>query len=288
MLAILGAIVARAATWQSAIDGAMAGHSGTALVARVADGRIAGIWNRRAAETAAARPGSAIKPFTLAALIDAGVLPAHADWICSGHLSIAGHKLTCTHPKSAAPLDAVSSLAYSCNEFFAHFAAAIPPDRLRSVLISYGFEAASVGSGELALVALGESSVRITPMGLVLAYRKLALARRENRAALQVLFHGMEASAEYGTSRAAAVPGWRIAGKTGTGPEYGWFAGYVPAERPEWVLVVAVPHGSGSGDAAPLAHDILARFREVAGPGEINVEGRRSTLDDNVAGGGAV
>jgi stage II sporulation protein D len=33
-----------------------------------------------------------------------------------------------------------------------------------------------------------------------------------------------------------------------------------------------------------LAHDILARFREVAGPGEINVEGRRYTLDDYVAG----
>lgn len=260
----------------------MSGRPGTALVAQVADGRVVAAWNRNVADNALACPGSAIKPFTLAALIDAGALPGHADWLCTGHLAIAGHNLTCTHPKSAAPLDAVSALAYSCNEFFAHFAAALPPERLRAVLTSYGFETAA--ADDLRLQALGETAVRITPTHMLAAYRKLAIARRENRPSLQLVFRGMEASAEYGTSRGAAIPGWRIAGKTGTGPEYGWFGGYAPADHPEWVFLVAVPHGSGSGDAAPLAHEILARYREITPPGEVNVEGHRYALDDYVAG----
>ena len=260
----------------------MSGHNGTALVAAVGDGRIVAAWNNQVAENNLSFPGSAIKPFTLAALIDAGVLPARADWICSGQLNIGGHNLSCTHPKSAAPLDAVSALAYSCNEFFAHFAATLPPERLRAALSGYGFEIA--GSPDIRLLALGESGVRITPRHLLAAYRKLAIARRENRAPLQPVFRGMEASAEYGTSRGATIPGWPIAGKTGTGPEYGSFAGYAPADHPDWVFLVAVPHGSGSGDAAPLAHAILTHYRNASAPGEVNVEGRTYSLDDYVAG----
>lgn len=282
LFAVAAQAAAQAASWQSALDTAMSGHTGTALVANVADGRIAAAWNPTVAETAFSHPGSAIKPFTLAALIDAGALPTRADWICSGHLAIAGHNLACTHPKSAAPLDAIAALAYSCNEFFAHFAAAIPPDRLRAALSGYGFEISS--TPDIRLLALGEIGVRITPVHLLAAYRKLALARRENRASLQPIFRGMEASAEYGTSRGASIPGWTIAGKTGTGSEYGWFAGYAPADHPDWVFLVAVPHGSGSGDAAPLAHAILAAYRNTTPPGEVNVEGHTYSLDDYVAG----
>lgn len=278
-LALLFASLGWAASWQSAVDGAMAGRSGTAVVVSAADGRVVAV---RKAEIAATAPGSAIKPFTLAALIDAGVLPARADWICLGHLNIDGHNLACTHPKSAAPLDAVSALAYSCNEFFAHFAAAIPPARLRAVLAGYGFEV--TGAGDVRLMALGEAGVRITPLRMAAAYRKLALAQRENRVSLQPVFRGMEASAVYGTARGASIEGWPIAGKTGTGPEYGWFAGYAPANHPEWVLVVAVPKGAGSGDAAPLAHEILSRYRQVTLTGFVNVEGHVYALEDYVAG----
>jgi stage II sporulation protein D len=276
--------VAGAATWQEAVDRAMIGRVGTALVARVDDGRVVASRNRALAENTVAAPGSAIKPFTLAAMIDAGVLPLHADWACSGRLWIGGHNLTCTHPKSAMPLDAVAALAYSCNEFFTHFARPLPPNRLRSTLESYGFDAGEASAGDLPLQAVGVTDVRITPMRLLMAYRKLALARREHRASLEPVFRGMEASAEYGTSRGASIANLSVAGKTGTGPEYGWFAGYAPADRPEWVLLVAIAKGSGSGDAAPVAHDVLAGYREVSAPGEVNVQGKRYRLDDYVAG----
>ncbi len=287
-LTFFAASGASPATWQGAVDAVMGNQPGTALVANVTSGQIVAAHNRKLADNTQAQPGSAIKPFTLAALIDAGLLPAHADWTCSTRLTIAGHNLACTHPRSAAPLDAVSALAYSCNQFFAHFAGLLPPERLRAVLTAYGFDAQPANNDDLRddlrLQALGEMGVRITPTGLLAAYRKLALARRENRPSFQPIFQGMEASAEYGTSRAAAIPGWKIAGKTGTGPEYGWFAGYAPADHPEWVFLVAVPRGSGSGDAAPLAHDILAHYRESSAGSEISVDGHRYPLDDYVAG----
>jgi stage II sporulation protein D len=277
------------ANWQTAVDLSVAHRPGIILVARVADGQIVAARNRNLADNVFALPGSAIKPFVLAALIDSGVLPPRADWVCTQHLTIAGHNLACTHPKSAVPLDAVSALAYSCNQFFAHFATEIPPGRLHSALNAYGFDAQiAAGNDDLRLQALGETDVRISPARLLSAYRKLALERRENRPSLAPVFAGMEASAEYGTSRAASIAGWKIAGKTGTGPEYGWFAGYAPADRPEWAFLIAVPRGSGSGDAAPLAHDILAHFREDAqptpDPRQINVEGHLYPLDDYVAG----
>ena len=262
----------------------MIGRVGTALVARVDDGQVVASRNRMLAENTAAAPGSAIKPFTLAAMIDAGVLPSHADWVCSGRLWIGGHNLTCTHPKSAVPLDAVAALAYSCNEFFTHFARPLPPNRLRGTLESYGFDAVQPSGDDLPLQAVGVTGVRITPMRLLMAYRKLALARREHHASLEPVFRGMEASAEYGTSRGASIANWPLAGKTGTGPEYGWFAGYAPADRPEWVLLVAIAKGSGSGDAAPVAHDVLAAYREVSAPDEVNVQGKRYTLEDYVTG----
>ncbi|HEY3839286.1 MAG TPA: SpoIID/LytB domain-containing protein [Bryobacteraceae bacterium] len=279
------AFLAATGGWQSSVDEAAARGNAIALIARVSDGQVVAARNRKLADDTMALPGSAIKPFVLAALIDAGALPPHADWVCTQHLAIGGHNLACTHPKSATPLDPVAALAYSCNQYFAHFAGQIAPDRLRAALTAYGFEAQlAASSDDLRLQALGETDVRISPTLLLAAYRKLAMARRENRAALRPVFAGMEASTEYGTSRGASIPGWRIAGKTGTGPEFGWFAGYAPADRPEWVFVVAVPRGSGSGDAAPLAHDILSRFRSAPDPRLVNVEGHTYALDDYVAG----
>jgi cell division protein FtsI/penicillin-binding protein 2 len=78
-----------------------------------------------------------------------------------------------------------------------------------------------------------------------------------------------------GTGTSAAVPGYRVAGKTGTAqkpdPQGGYstnkyvasFVGVVPASRPRLVILVAVdePHGAifGGMVAAP-AFEQIARF----------------------------
>ncbi len=73
-----------------------------------------------------------------------------------------------------------------------------------------------------------------------------------------------------GTGRRAASQFATVAGKTGTAeysgkrdkegklPSHAWFAGYAPAEQPEYAFAILVRDGGeGSLVAAPIAHDIV-------------------------------
>jgi len=75
-----------------------------------------------------------------------------------------------------------------------------------------------------------------------------------------------------GTGTAAAVPGYTVAGKTGTaeapgGPPHAWFIGFAPAEAPRFAIAVIVERGGDLGDeatggrvAAPVAGRVLAKL----------------------------
>jgi peptidoglycan glycosyltransferase len=75
-----------------------------------------------------------------------------------------------------------------------------------------------------------------------------------------------------GTGTAAAVPGFTVAGKTGTaeapgGPPHAWFIGFAPAEAPRFAIAVIVERGGDLGDeatggrvAAPVAGKVLAKL----------------------------
>jgi peptidoglycan glycosyltransferase len=76
----------------------------------------------------------------------------------------------------------------------------------------------------------------------------------------------MEAVVRSGTGTAAAIPGVRVAGKTGTAEtgrpdrNTAWFVAFAPAERPRVAVAVAVESqpGTGGSTAAPIARRILA------------------------------
>jgi len=86
---------------------------------------------------------------------------------------------------------------------------------------------------------------------------------------LRIVHEAMEADVSpTGTGRDAAVPGLRIAGKTGTAQvekngridksaQITWFASFAPVEAPRYVVVAMVVSGaSGGTTCAPLAHKV--------------------------------
>jgi cell division protein FtsI/penicillin-binding protein 2 len=78
-----------------------------------------------------------------------------------------------------------------------------------------------------------------------------------------------------GTGTAARVPGFDVAGKTGTAQvvggqhyvksgeyeDHAWFVGFAPYRNPEIVVAVFIEHGGHGGDAAaPVAKAVLAEY----------------------------
>jgi penicillin-binding protein A len=74
----------------------------------------------------------------------------------------------------------------------------------------------------------------------------------------------MALSVEDGYARAAAIPGVRVGGKTGTAqsvpgmPDHSWYVGIAPVERPRYAIAVLKEFGGwGAEEAAPIARIVL-------------------------------
>jgi cell division protein FtsI/penicillin-binding protein 2 len=198
---------------------------------------------------------------------------------CHHSLTIAGRRMDCVHPQIAASFDARAALAYSCNRYFSQASLALSGEELADALRRSGLTAAtgllhSEATGTLRvpstpedeqLLALGVDNILVTPIELAESYRWLLLqtSADTNRAAAKALRDGLTESVNFGMASAAAVSGMSIAGKTGTagtfaGSEtHGWFVGYAPAEKPQVIVLVYLPHGRGA-DAALRARAIFA------------------------------
>jgi len=270
---------------QDAVDRAMRGRSGAAVVVDVESGRIVAQHRLGIATRRRVLPGSTVKPFTLRALLEANAIRPDTTLLCPIRLQLDGHRMDCSHPRLAAPLDAANALAYSCNNYFAHFVARLDDAQLdrafaRAGLTSVTGSAADEVAGELrpartpqqhSLKAIGAEAVNVTPVGLLHAYRRLALLRRQGSQdeTLRTVFAGLEASVTQGMARAAAVEGLAVAGKTGTaGADEGswthaWFAGYAPADKPEIALVIFLERGTGAADASLVARQVFEAFAQA-------------------------
>jgi cell division protein FtsI/penicillin-binding protein 2 len=179
----------------------------------------------------------------------------------------------------AAPIDVSTALSYSCNCFVARFAERFAPGELARALERSGLasrtglvgprEAAgrihpAAGSDANRLQALGEDGILITAAGLAAAYRTLAV--NAGSPGLHAVVEGLEGAVEFGTAQLARVPGWKVAGKTGSattaeGARIAWFAGFAPSRAPQVVVAVALEGRSGGADAAPIAARILEAYR---------------------------
>jgi len=248
---------------------------GAALLVNVRTKRVLSVHRREVAGRMLVPPGSAIKPFAIQALLEGGKLRASDSFVCPRNLQIGGRQYNCSHPIPAAPFDARTALAYSCNCFVAHFADRFAPGELAAYLTRQGLTSSTglLGADEATgrvqrtttreaaqLQAIGEADVLVTVAGMAMAYRRLAVDGPE------VVRAGLEDAVEFGTAQQAAVKGVRVAGKTGSvrasdGSHIAWFCGFAPSRTPEVVVAVMLQGSSGGADAAPVAARILAGRR---------------------------
>jgi len=271
---------------------------------------------RNRAITDAYEPGSTIKPFTALAALESGRY--RSDTLIDtapGYFRV-GQKLI-QDPVNRQNISLAESLAKSSQVAFAKVALDLEEMAVFDVLrragigdfVGIGLPGETTGfmtDSQLQYPVVQASlaygyGLSVTPLQLAQAYLSLAsygekiplsimasapdetLRERvfDERIVQEVLSMMEGVTAPDGTAPGAAVPGYRVAGKTGTarlvGPEgytderhVAWFAGLVPVEQPRLVMVVLInePNAGLSGGgavAAPVFGRVAQRSLRLLG-----------------------
>ena len=308
----------------SAVEAARA-QSGSVVVMDVTNGEILAMANvpsynpnaqrrgtevglRNRAVTDLFEPGSVIKPFLLAAALEAQLIEPGAMIDASpGRMRVSGH--TIVDPSNMGQISIEEALARSSNVAMVQLALQMTPQDLWSMYARLGFGQVT-GTGfpgesagvlrdherwhrlEQATLAYGYA-MSVTPLQLVRAMSAIADQGRLRQPVLildggqpraqsvmdptiaQTLTEQMQhvISHPRGTGRLARVPGYRVAGKTGTSrksiaggyaEEYtASFAGFAPATRPRLAIAVVISEPGiedvgGGALAAPVFSRVMA------------------------------
>jgi hypothetical protein len=293
---------------QEAAVAALAGRLGgiAALDARTGAVRaLAGI-----AFSAPQPPGSTFKIVTTTAALEAKLVKLTDTFPVVSNAVIDGVKLENANGELCGGTF-VASFAHSCNSVFGPLGVKVGSKRLVEVAERYGWneppplpgaksstlpdsegivsplEVGSTAIGQFKVLAtplqlasvaqtVANDGVRVTPTALLGARApKVRVTSREVAATLERLMVAVVAD---GTGTAAAIPGVKVAGKTGTaeledtrGPDGetragdpsntdAWFTAFAPADRPRIaVAALFVRNGAGGTTAAPAVRTVLAR-----------------------------
>lgn len=263
---------------------------------------------RNRAVTDLFEPGSTVKPFTVAAALEAGaVKPESVIQTAPGQLAIGKRLIHDAHPQGA--LTVAQVIQKSSNVGTAKMALAMEPERLWALFNEVGFGTAPRSgfpgevSGKLraaktwrpiehATISYGHG-ISVSLLQLARAYlifatdgelRPLSLVKRHlppdsqrvipTKTARQVRRMLEMVVQPEGTAVRAQIPGYRVAGKTGTshklvGGSYAAdryissFVGFAPATRPRLIVAVMLdepPPGEHFGGvvAAPVFARVMA------------------------------
>jgi len=254
-------------------------------------------------------PGSTFKVVTTAAALERGLVKPSTEFPVESHAIIDGVELENANGEFCGG-SFRNSFAHSCNSVFAPLGLKIGAPELVEVAERFGWNAPATILGEvpstlppaaeidtpleLASTAIGQFETLATPLQMASVAQTIASRgvrhpptlsprRRPNgsrvvsRRIARTIGSLMVDVVAYGTGTAAAIPGVRVAGKTGTAeledtrdPETGetlppdamntdaWFTAYAPAQRPQIVVaVMLVRAGAGGATAAPAARVVL-------------------------------
>ena len=254
-------------------------------------------------------PGSTFKIVTTAAALEQGLVKPSTEFPVETFALIDGVELQNANGEACGG-SFRDSFAHSCNSVFGPLGVEVGSEALVDASERFGWNQEPTVAGEvpstlppsdeiesdleIASTAIGQFRTLATPLvmasvaqtiaaGGVRYLPTLALGERTDRVRVtspeiaQTIQSLMVDVVDYGTGTAAALPGVKVAGKTGTAelgdtrdPETGetapsdpsntdaWFTAYAPAKKPELaVAVMLVRAGSGGATAAPAARVVL-------------------------------
>jgi cell division protein FtsI/penicillin-binding protein 2 len=248
-------------------------------------------------------PGSSFKTVTAAAALQSKVATLDTDYPYARFIELNGWKLHNFHKESCGG-SFILAFAVSCNSVFAPVADQVGAARMVAMAKLFGFNTkpsirypvpvsvtprvgqltsdlslgtVGIGQGGVGATALQMASVAAT-IGSQGIYRAPYIVHSPS----QLADHApdkrvipadiaadvrtmMEAVVTEGTGTSAAVPGYTVAGKTGTAevgvnrPTDAWFIAFAPAIHPRVAVAVLVAGGGVGGEvAAPIAGQVLA------------------------------
>jgi peptidoglycan glycosyltransferase len=258
-------------------------------------------------------PGSTFKIVTATAALEAGAVKPSTRFPVQTAAIVDGVELENANREYCGG-SFRDSFAHSCNSVFAPLGVKIGAQRIVNAALRYGWNAPPVVPGEapstippadeirtpleIGSTAIGQGRVLATPLRLASVAQVVAsggvrrqpsleagtppeAVRVTSRKVARKLARLMLDVVDYGTGTAAAIPGVRVAGKTGTaeledtrGPNAeneepavndesdtdAWFTAYAPARRPRIaVAVLLVRAGAGGVTAAPAARLVLEK-----------------------------
>lgn len=256
-------------------------------------------------------PGSAFKVITAAGALDSGAVKPEDVFFCeNGVYQIApGVRIHDDEPEGNLTLAGI--LAHSSNIGASKVVEKLGPENFYRYVRAFGFDAKTgiplpgetAGQfrplSELSRVALAAASygygIGVTPLQVLAAYSAVAnggilytphilagkdpekVRRVASQTTMETLSGMLEGVVENGTGTTARIPGYRIAGKTGTSrridPRTGKysesqynasFTGFFPASRPRWAMTVVIQspkgHVYGAEVAAPIFGKIAQRI----------------------------
>lgn len=241
-------------------------------------------------------PGSTIKPFIAAAAIDVGKSSESKLYDCPSPYHIDGRTFT-NYNAQTNSVSLTDALSKSVNTCLIKVAQDTGPTVIRKKLGEFGFdmnswwEANQSDNLQLAKASLGED-VPVTVETLAKSFAILAnkghvygqnASSAISETTARSVTRMLEKSVQNGTGIQAAIPGISVAGKTGTvsenvdvakGKHLSLFAGYVPANKPQYVMLVVIEDGylnkngetltSGGELAAPVFHDVAIKGLKLA------------------------
>lgn len=254
-------------------------------------------------------PGSTFKIVTATAALERGLVTPRTEFPVESHAVIDGVELENANGELCGG-SFRDSFAESCNSVFAPLGVELGAEALVETAERFGWNARATIPGELpstlpiaadidtplevGSTAIGQFQSLATPLQMASVAQTIAMrgvrypptlrangrprgTRVTSTRVARTVGSLMVDVVDYGTGTAAAVPGVKVAGKTGTAelgdtrdPETGetlppdptntdaWFTAYAPARRPRIaVAVMLVRAGSGGATAAPAARVVL-------------------------------